>query len=371
MQQQFNLKDFFRKYRKQVLLSIFLFWLIFALLILIEDELGLRIANHKADPVDRLQYIIRWMLWAFLSPLIIFLAVNFPVRKNFIVRDIAKHFILALLVIALEFAIEIPIIRYATLRINGAVQPVSDYAAVFILKLNYYFLLYFLVVGTTYLVLYVESDSRSRLLAQQTELKNQQLQTQLSEAKLSFLKMQLDPHFLFNTHHSIVSLMLNNENDKAIAMLTKLSDLLRLSLEDGQQIISMEKEIQLLKLYLDIQQIRFNDRLNVSFDIDPKSLQEKIPSFILQPLVENAIKHGISVSSKAGNISISSSSRDDKLILKVENDGSRIDFRNFREGIGITNTRERLHQLYNSRSSFELQNSSGEGVAAIVIIPKS
>jgi LytS/YehU family sensor histidine kinase len=152
-------------------------------------------------------------------------------------------------------------------------------------------------------------------------------------------------------------------------MLTKLSDLLRLSLEDGQQIISVEKEIQLLKLYLDIQQIRFHERLKISFNIEPNTLQQKVPSFILQPLVENAIKHGISVSSNAGNITIESHIKDDKLVLKVENDGSTIDFKNFQEGIGIANTKERLHQLYNSQSTFQLKNISSEGVSATITIP--
>jgi two-component system, LytTR family, sensor kinase len=369
MQQQFNLKEFFRKNRKQILFSISLFWFIFALLAFIEDEIAVRIANMKVDPVDTLQYSIRWILWTLLTPLIIFLAVKFPIRKNYLVPDIAKHFILALFVIALEFAIEIPIIRFATLQITGILQPLANYAEIFILKLNIYFLLYFLIVGTTYLILFIESDSRSRSLAQQAELKNQQLQTQLSEAKLSFLKMQLDPHFLFNTHHSIISLMLDNQNEKAITMLTKLSDLLRLSLEDEQQTIFLEKEIQLLKLYLDIQQIRFHERLKISFNIEPKSLRQKVPSFILQPLVENAIKHGISVSSHARNISIESHIENNKLILKVENDGSTIDFKNFHEGIGIANTKERLHQLYNSQSTFELKNTSTVGVTAIITIP--
>jgi sensor histidine kinase YesM len=371
MQLQFDLTEFFRKNRKLILLSIFMFWFIFASLVFIEDEIALHIADIKVDPVDNLQYSIRWILWTLITPLIIFLAVKFPVRKPSLVRDIIRHFAFALVVIALEFSIEIPAIRFATLKITGAMPPVVAYAGVFIIKLNIYLLLYFLVVGTTYLVLYIDRDHRSQMLAQQAEFKNQQLQTQLSEAKLSFLKMQLDPHFLFNTHHSIISLMLDNRNEKAISMLTKLSDLLRLSLEDEQQTIPLEKEIQLLKLYLDIQQIRFYERLHIHFDISEDTLQQKVPSFILQPLVENAIKHGVSVSSKTSTISISSRIHHSKLFLKVENDGSHVDFRNLHEGIGIANTKERLHQLYNSRSSFELLNGENENVSAIISIPKS
>jgi len=369
MYNNFDIKDFFRKNRKKLMFSILMFWLVFALLILIEDEVAARISKVPHDPIDRLQYCIRWVLWTLLTPAIIYLAMKFPVRRESLVKDITKHVGLAILLILVEFAIEIPIIRYATLKVNGSVEPVIEYAAVFILKLNIYLLLYFVVVGITYLILYVDSDNRSRLLAQKTELQNQQLQMQLSEAKLSFLKMQLDPHFLFNTHHSIVSLMLDNQNEKAIKMLTMLSDLLRLSLEDQEQTIPLEKEIRLLKLYLDIQQVRFHERLHINFNIQTSSLQQKVPSFILQPLVENAIKHGISVSSQAENISIASRIEGGKLILEVENDGSSIHLLNTTEGIGISNTRERLHQLYNGTSSFELQNAGINTVRAIITIP--
>ena len=163
--------------------------------------------------------------------------------------------------------------------------------------------------------------------------------------------------------------MLNHENDKAIKMLTKLSDLLRLSLQDQQQTIQLEKEIQLLKLYLEIQQIRFQDRLKISYNIDSKSLLKMVPAFILQPLVENAIKHGISVSAGAENIILQSIVMDDKLIITVENDGASLDFDNWKEGIGISNTKERLFQLYKHDSKFELMNISEDSVMAKITIP--
>ncbi|MEO6130613.1 MAG: histidine kinase [Saprospiraceae bacterium] len=371
MFQEFDIKAFFIKNRKQVLISIFLFWFFFALLIMIEDEIAFRIYGMKADFVDRLQYFIRWVLWTLLTPLIIFLAIKFPIQKNQLVWGIGKHFILAILFTALEFMIEIPLIRLATLKITGAMPAVSNYAVVFILKFNIYLLLYFLVLGTTYLVLYVNSYNQSKILAGEAHIKNQLLQTQLVEAKLSLLKMQLDPHFLFNTHHSIVSLMLNNENEKAIKMLTGLSDLLRHSLDDQQQTIPLEKELHLLKLYLGIQETRFHEKLKVSFHIDSLALDQKVPAFILQPLVENAIKHGIAVSSKANTISVSATMADGSLILKVENDGVLIDYNHYREGIGISNTRERLKQLYDGQSKFELKNNDHDSVTASITIPKT
>lgn len=368
MQHEFDIKAFFFKNRNQVLISIFLFWFFFAMLIMIEDEIAFRVYGMKADYVDRLQYFIRWVLWTLLTPLIIYLALRVPIQKGHLVTGIAKHFILAILFTVLEFMIEIPIIRLATLKITGAMPAVSNYAVVFILKFNIYLLLYFLVIGTTYLVLYVNRYNHSKILAGETHIKNHLLQTQLAEAKLRLLKMQLDPHFLFNTHHSIVSLMVNNENEKAISMLTGLSDLLRHSLEDQQQTISLEKEIHLLKLYLDIQQTRFQDRLQFSIDIDPLAIMQKVPAFILQPLVENAIRHGISNSSKNHFIHITATLIDGSILLKVENDGVSVDFKSYKEGIGISNTKERLVQLYNGHSGFILQNTES-GVLATITIP--
>jgi len=367
--QNFEIKDFFRKNWRVILFTIFLFWFVFALLILAEDAFALRLNGIKADPLDRIQYIIRWVLWALLTPLIIFLAIKFPIRRKNLIPGLCLHFLFALLSITLEFFIEVPLIRMITERATGTTPPLADYAAAFILKLNIYLLLYFIVAGTTYLLMYVESSNRSLLLAREAEIKSQRLQSQLSEARLRLLKMQLDPHFLFNTHHSIVSLILNDENDKAISMLTKLSDLLRLSLEDQQPLTSLEKEIQMLKLYLDIEQVRFEGRLKVSFEIESKTAQLKVPSFILQPLVENAIKHSVNVSSGDRTIRIHSSVDNLNLTLKVENDGSRVDESTYKEGIGIRNTKERLHQLYNGQSRFDLSNINSKGVAATITIP--
>ncbi|HJW27820.1 MAG TPA: histidine kinase [Saprospiraceae bacterium] len=355
--------------RKSILLAIILFWVIFAALILAEDSIASAISKMKYDPLDRLQYIIRFAIWTALTPLIMWIAIRMPVRHASIPVLVLKHFLIALGFIALEFSVEIPIIRAITAYQRGTVDPVLDYAAVFIYKLNIYFLLYFFIVVMTYLVVYFTSLSKSELDAREAEIKNQQLQVQLGEAKLHLLQMQLDPHFLFNTHHSIISLMMNQENDKAIRMLTRLSDMLRLSLEERHQTIPLEKEIQILRLYLDIQQVRFEDRLRVHFDIEPATLVLRVPSFILQPLVENAIKYGIAATSHPGSIRIYSRLADDQFIIGVENEGSPVEWKNFRPGIGIANTKERLNQLYAARAAFSLQNLPDRKVSATITLP--
>ncbi len=366
-----NIPAFIKKYKRKILLTIFLFWFTFALVILAGDEISSYIIHSKMDPVDRMQYCIRFVVWTLLTPLIIFLAIKFPIQRRTFIRDFIIHFLFALVILAIEFWIEIPIVRALTLNINGFVEPVAAYARVFFLKFSIYLLLYFLIAGITYLVLYMENNHKATILAKEADIKNQQLQTQLAEAKLNMLKMQLDPHFLFNTHHSIISLMLNNENDKAIKMLTMLSDLLRLSLDSHQQVVTLEQEIHFLKLYLDIQQIRFEDRLKVSFDTDPAAVLHKVPIFILQPLAENAIKYGAGTSSVPCNIFVESKLEGKQLVLSVTNNGSPVDFKNFHEGVGITNTRERLKQLYNGLSSFELRNLDNKTVVASLTFPIS
>jgi hypothetical protein len=365
----FNASTFLKKYWKVILTSIVLFWVIFAALMLIEDEVASRLSKMKNDPIDRLQYIIRFATWFLLTPLILFAATRLPLRQSSIPKLIIQHFFIALGIILIEFAIEIPIIRYITIAQRDSAPPVLDYAAMFVFKLNIYLLLYFFIAAMTYLVIYLENLSQSRSLANEVDSKNQQLLVQLSDAKLNLLKMQLDPHFLFNTHHTIISLMMTNENDKAILMLNKLSDMLRLSLHERQQTIPLEKEIQILKLYLEIQQIRFAERLQIEFDLEPVTLQHPVPSFILQPIVENAIQYGIARSSGPGLIRIISKLINDTVQLTIENDGIAIDFKSFKPGIGITNTQERLQQMYPQRSAFLIHNLNEKKVAACITLP--
>jgi sensor histidine kinase YesM len=206
----------------------------------------------------------------------------------------------------------------------------------------------------------------------ESELLASELGTKLAEAQLQALKMQLQPHFLFNTHHSIIALMLRNETTPAIKMLTRLSDLLRITLQrNHQQLTSLKEELDALDLYLGIQKERYRERLQVVLDIEPALLGAEVPSLLLQPLVENAIKHGIDALPGVGVLAVKAWRAEKSLRLSVCDNGpglrERSDLPN--SGFGLSNTRSRLQRLYGSEHSFEIISRDGSGAEVNISIP--
>jgi sensor histidine kinase YesM len=185
--------------------------------------------------------------------------------------------------------------------------------------------------------------------------------------------MQLHPHFLFNTYHAIVGLMVRQENEKAILMLRQLSNLLRLTLTHaGAQEITLQKELELVELYLGIQQIRFSDRLIVQKNIAPDTLAAQVPALILQPLVENCIRHGIAPYSPPGLIEIHACRSNGTLQLQVRDNGPGLPTNGsakIQEGVGLNNTRRRLQQLYGEAQHFELRNDARGGLRLTIALP--
>lgn len=198
------------------------------------------------------------------------------------------------------------------------------------------------------------------------------LATELVQARLQALRMQLNPHFLFNTLNTVLALI-HESPESADRMLVRLSQLLRRTLDCGDtQEVPLREEIQFLKLYLEIEQMRFPDRLTVSYDIPKKTEELLVPQLILQPLVENALRHGILPREEAGRITISARVRDSALELAVRDNGIGLRdgaARPPREGIGLSNVRSRLAHLYGSAQQFTVGNAEGGGVQAIISIP--
>jgi two-component system, LytTR family, sensor kinase len=204
------------------------------------------------------------------------------------------------------------------------------------------------------------------------EIQAAALAAQLAQAQLQALKMQLQPHFLFNTLNSISAL--NHEDPKAAnRMIARLSELLRLSLEnDGKQEVPLHQELDFLKRYLEIQQVRFGERLKVLYDVEPETMDARLPNLLLQPLVENAIQHGIVPFSAPGEIHIQASRENGLLCLRVTDNGPGLPASNPGAGperIGLANTRARLQQLYGDAHRFELRNGTEHGAVAEVRIP--
>jgi hypothetical protein len=204
------------------------------------------------------------------------------------------------------------------------------------------------------------------------ELIASQLESQLAQAQLQVLKMQLDPHFLFNTLNGIMVLIQDNP-EAARRTVARLSEFLRLTLENaGVQEVPMQKELEFLDRYVQIEQLRFGNRLTVQQDVQPGALGGLVPSLILQPLVENAIRHGVAERRGPAMIQIQAARDNGHLVIHVRDNGGgfpSVVHDTFKEGIGLTNTRQRLHRLYGEQHVFELRSLEGGGVDVFLSIP--
>lgn len=208
---------------------------------------------------------------------------------------------------------------------------------------------------------------------QERELLASQLTAQLAQARLSALRMQLNPHFLFNAMNTISMQVRKAANDDAVRMLAGLSDLLRYMLEDSRPTeVPLSEELVFVERYLAIEQVRFQDRLTIEVDPGPGTAQALVPTLILQPLVENAIRHGISRRVQSGRISIRARRTDDDLLIQVEDDGPGLSSDMTPTpgtGLGLKNTRARLEQFYRDHQSLELAEASGGGTLVTMRLP--
>jgi signal transduction histidine kinase len=197
------------------------------------------------------------------------------------------------------------------------------------------------------------------------------METQLAQAQLRSLKLQLQPHFLFNTLNTITALITVDPR-RAEQVISELSELLRLSLHNSaDQEVPLERELEMLQPYLTIQQIRFEDRLTVDVHVAPEARDALVPNFILQPLVENAIRHGLAPRAAAGRVEVSARRDDGSLRLVVRDDGVGVHAAGgpAREGVGLGNTRERLRRLYGARHRLEIRSAPGAGFTVDIAIP--
>jgi len=202
------------------------------------------------------------------------------------------------------------------------------------------------------------------------ELKASQLEARLAQAQLQALKMQLQPHFLFNTLHAISTLVHRDPNG-ADRMISRLSDFLRLTLENaGIQEVPLRVELEFLYKYLDIEQVRFGPRLTVRHDVDPAALDLLVPNLILQPLVENAVRHGIAPRAAGGRIDIRARKLKERLEIEIGDDGPGLAAGHpLTEGVGLRNTRERLRQFFGEDHAFEVKDGSAGGFRVHLDVP--
>lgn len=306
-----------------------------------------------------------YYLWAVLTPFVVWMGKRVRLEKKFLGKSLAVH-----IPMSIAFAV-FQLVGVETLWSMLRDEPQSLYETFrsieFSFAFNFHinFLTYWVILGFSYML-----DSYRQV--RDRELRASLLEAQLTKANLQALKMQLQPHFLFNTLNAISSLMHKNISD-ADRVVARLGDLLRYSLETGGvQEVSLTEELDFLRRYLEIEQIRFGNRLSVRIDAPGDALNAKVPNLILQPLVENAIRYGIGTRGKGGKVEITARREEDVLILSVKDDGpglSKGGNGSITEGVGLQNTRARLLQLYGEEHEFQLLNGSNQGLEVRLKIP--
>ena len=315
-----------------------------------------------------------WMGWAVLSLPIIALSERVRIDRRTWKTAAAIHLaamvIFCAVHIALTTSARVNISRHiAAERIQKGlpVTPVvwsAAYKRSFFEFLDWELLAYAAIAALSHAVFFSHESHRR-------ELRAAQLEKHLVEAQLQTLQRQLQPHFLFNTLHAISALM-HRDVESADRMLTRLSDLLRMTLDTiGRQQTPLKDEIDFLRKYLQIEQTRLGDRLNVRWEIEDETLDGLVPNLVLQPLVENSIKHGIAVKSEGGSITIRARRQGEMLVMEVEDDGlgpSQSGLESLQKGIGLTNTRARLSHHYGANYRFEFHKRLAS-FAVLIAVP--
>ena len=300
-------------------------------------------------------------LWAFTTLAIFWLARRVPLQRGRVLRGIAVHVTAAVVIALARSGVMVVLGRYVRW------VRVGPFVVDFLATSTQQFLVYALLLGIAHLVIYYR---RYREREQAAE----QLARGLAEARLQALKMQLQPHFLFNTLNAI-SALIPAEAKPARRMLAHLGDLLRTTLEyEETQEVTLREELAFLQPYLEIEQARLEDRLTVVMNIAPETLDARVPHLLLQPLVENAVRHGIAARIEPGRVEISASrGPDDRFLqLEIKNDGRGVDRHTEVQtgrGVGLTNLRSRLEQLYGGEHRFNLENHAGGSVLVQITLP--
>ena len=318
--------------------------------------------------------VITFALSAALTPAILQLARRWPLERSSWYENAAAHFGFSLLFTLIKGILAA--IIYQLFPALYAPLPVMSFATELTLQMVYGaqngVIAYWLVIAAqTAHQYYVRYQERAQE-AIRLELNAAQLQNQITNARLSALKAQLQPHFLFNTLNAIMVLVRQQKIAVAEATLERFSDLLRAVLADSDaQEVTLERELEYARLYLSIEQLRFSDRLQVRISADPEVLDAAIPHMCLQPILENAIRHGIEKQGTAGHITVRAMRVADRLHVVIADSGPGFtaDPCLGADGIGLSNTRARLAQLYGSSAELRAEMGARTGAIVTMILP--
>ena len=304
-----------------------------------------------------------WYVWAAVSLPIVQLARRFRFDDVKWLRNVGIH-LAASAVFSLGYmTLRAWVGQLQSLAVGKPASFAETFNPLLVKTFHFNLLIYWVIVSVSHTFDYYRQ-------VQERELRAAELEKRLAQARLQALQMQLNPHFLFNTLHAISSLM-HKEVEAADRMITPLSDLLRYALEstDAQE-VPLRQELDFLERYLEIEQTRFGDRLAVRVDVAPDTLDALVPNLVLQPLVENAIRHGIEPRSQGGRIELRCRRENGRLVLEVRDNGVGLSPNGkLEEGVGLSNTRARLEQLYGEKHSFAFGEAPGGGLAVRLELP--
>jgi two-component system LytT family sensor kinase len=311
--------------------------------------------------------LVQFYLWAILSPLVFRFSRRFPIElRPLNVRNLLLYFPALISFAGIHQVIHLAVLWSIIPRWRQKYPALIDcYRAYFAFGFYIDLIIALLIVIAVHALLYYQSFRAS-------ELAQSSLKAQLAQAQLRALKMQLHPHFLFNTLHSISSLVLEDA-PKANSMIARLGDFLRLTVDNSeQQLVTLKEETEFLRCYLDIEQVRFGDRLTVAFELEPQTLSAQVPHLILQPVVENAIQHAIAPRAARGHINIEAKRLNSLLRVAISDNGPGIGSNANSLGkkcVGLSNVRSRLQQFYGPDFRFELMNAGDGGLNVVIEIP--
>jgi two-component system LytT family sensor kinase len=328
-----------------------------------------------------------WLCWALLTPLAVALARRFRVDGPRRLGALAVHLVAAVALSLAHLALTGTLYFYTITRHDAPLLPatVARPASPWALLEGWLdtflvvdVLTYCAILGGWYALEYHRRLRERELAAFRLEARAAALEAQMAAARLDALRMELNPHFLFNALNAAAGLVRRGEQRAAVETLARLGDLLRLTLECGRgprgeraHEIPLEEELEVLGLYLAIEQVRFPDRLTVEIDVPADARAAPVPALLLQPLVENAIRHGVAPLPGPGRVRITAHLRDDALELVVEDTGPGFPVgRAHRTGIGLANTRDRLAQLYGERAALRIGDAPEGGAVVTVTLPR-
>ena len=313
-----------------------------------------------------------WYAWALLTPLVGRLARRFEISGSSAWRAAAVHTAAAagfsLVHLVLVGALFFQTVSYRLPGHTMAAEVTGIVRSFFILDL----LTYAAILGAWHAVLFYRRAQADRLTAAALAVRSAQLETAVSEARLNALRMELHPHFLFNALNAISGLVRKGESDRAVLMLARVGDLLRRTLaRDSAPELPLARELDLLHDYLEIERVRFGDRLAVEIDVSAEALGVTVPTLFLQPLVENAVRHGVSPHPGPGRVAIRAARDNGTLLVRVENTGGPPGAAAVPvvEGVGLSNTRARLAQRYGGRATLTAARTAEGGFAVAIRLP--